>query len=524
MPEPIADAHDDTRGSADLSSLITALLLAVAGLCVLPAGLFTQAYYDSSRDVATAAAPASVVPALILTAAAVTRGSRTFLLVMSGAVGLHGAGLLAIATAASAGPMTSAAFGSPLVQLACAAVGIAMAWRDRTRPEPRRWPALVPVAFGPVVGVLIETAPWAAPWGPTLAADVANRRLWILALVVAAGLVSLPQRRVRLAGVVLTVAAGLRLAVPAPGSPPGSAGLGLTPDTVTALILQLAAIGLAVIWGLRAAMPSRSRDVADGDAEDHDLAGAALPVAALAVLVLTMGLEVPDLFAHGPGIQPGMAGTVPLIGLLVAASVPAALTLTAGAATLGSRKVLVAATGFAAILVLTRIVSRATVGSLFANLTMGETLPFVAIALSLGLAWAALRRSGGGTALRWWAVVPLVFVASPLRALADPVAMQYGRDPMVVERYVLAGVSQSLVAVVVAALIGVAYRGTRIAAAVLLGVLAVLAVGSVMHDVTGLRVLTALNLLRVAGFGMASVLVMTAVLASRRSTVDAGSA
>ncbi|GAB4085634.1 hypothetical protein GCM10028784_22640 [Myceligenerans cantabricum] len=54
MPEPTAETQDAARGSTDAASLITALLLAAAGLCLLPSGLFTQAYYDDSWDVAAA--------------------------------------------------------------------------------------------------------------------------------------------------------------------------------------------------------------------------------------------------------------------------------------------------------------------------------------------------------------------------------------------------------------------------------------------------------------------------------------
>lgn len=614
----------DARRSADAFSLIAALLLAAAGLCVLPAGLFTEAYHSDSWEVATAAAPASVVATLILTAAAVARASRTFLLVMSGVVVLHGTGLLALALAASAEPVTSAAFLSPLAQLACAVVGIAVAWWDRARPEPRWWPALVPVALGPVAGVLTETAPWAGPWGPMSAAAVANDRLWIVAAVLAAGLVCLPRYRARLVGVLLVVVAGVHAAVlVAQGVPPSPAALDLSPDSATARSLQLAALGSAFIWGIGAAIPPRRR-AADGVADDAAMdeavsdeavsdeaasddaaeaeteaeteaeavpdgdgsgdepgrsaaagsadgdrvagtvvvagdavvadeatggrattseatgneaaedgaaatpssgsgtpaaggAGTALAAAALAVLVLTVGLEAPDLFAHGPGIRPGMAGTVPLIGFLVDASLPAALALAAGAATLGSRRVLVAATGVAAVLVLALVGSRATVGNPFEAFTLLQALPFVALALSLGLAWTAVGRPGGGVVLRRLAVVPLVFAVPPIGVLADPTALQYAGDPTFVEQYFLTGALHGLVPVVAAALIGVAHPGARIAAAVLLGGLAVFAVGLVMYDITGLRFLTTLNLLRVAGFGLASVLTIAAVLSGRRS-------
>lgn len=78
--------------------------------------------------------------------------------------------------------------------------------------------------------------------------------------------------------------------------------------------------------------------------------------------------------------------------------------------------------------------------------------------------------------MRGAAAIPLVLAASPLMVLTDPSAMAYAGDPT----FLVTGV------------------------------------GTALDHVSGLRLLAALNLLRAAGYALAGVLAIAAVLAPRR--------
>jgi hypothetical protein len=231
-------------------------------------------------------------------------------------------------------------------------------------------------------------------------------------------------------------------------------------------------------------MPDDEARVAPSDAAlARPTSGGALPLAALTVLVLTVALDVPEMFAHGPGIHPGGAGSLPLIGFLVDAALPAALTLTAGAATLGSRGALGVASACLGLLAILLLASRTAVS---ATVALHEALPFVALGLSLALAWTGATRTGpGGTALRWTAVIPLALAASPLMVLA-------------------------------AALLGFPRQATRLAAAVLLCLLALGAIVTLLDYTTALRGGAVLQLIRTCGYSLAAVLAAAAVLPSLR--------
>jgi hypothetical protein len=365
--------------------------------------------------------------------------------------------------------------------------------------------------------------------------------------VLAAGLVCLPSWGARISAAALLSLAGLSLLW-------ADAAL-YTTTQVNAL--ELALIGLALLSALVAAsqaspagaaaepddaasgrvmvdaageVAASSRDEASAASPSPDAAPAtpsdaprATPaVAALAVLVLTVALTVPELFAHGPGIRPAAGGIVLLIGSLVHAALPAALTLTAGAATLGTRDVLTVASVGSGLLALALLVSRAAAGW---PATPHDLLPFVALGLSLALAWTGAARPGpAGTRLRWAAVVPLVLAASPLLVLTDPSNMAFAGDPTFLDRYVLGNLLPGIVPVLAAALLGHPRRGTRTAASVLICVLGVhgvvvlfsLSYGSGAYG-SGTRLEDVLQLLRISGYGLACLLVLATVLNLGRS-------
>lgn len=502
-------------GRAGALALAAALLLAVSGLFAIPEDFFTQAYHTASWTVLAAAAPVLTVTTLVLTAAAVARGSRTFLLVVGVGAALHLVALVWLGLLAADGGPTADADGllpsgpAPLLlALAC----LALAWWITSRTDRRPWVPLVLVALAPLLGRITgSSSAWDLVWWAAL---VVTMDLPAVLTILAAGLVCLPDRGPRITGAALIVLAAVGVYV-------SDFLLGHEPHPY-----QLTTMGLAFVCAVAAvvarpgpdARPTTASDAANdaevvttsdtavvvvvppshseaaGESEEREAAPAdapgrprALTLAALAALVLTVALAVPRMFAHGPGIQPAGAGLVPLIGLLVGASVPAVFTLTAGAATLRSRGALLTATVCSGLLGIALLVSRTAVGG---TITFQEGLTFVTLGLSLALAWTGVLRPGAhSTTLHWAAAVPLVLAALPLDV--------------------------SVVPVLAAALLGFPHRGTRTATGVLLGVLAIGAVGTVLEDAAGLRRLTALNLLQVGGYALACVLVVSATLAPK---------
>lgn len=74
-----------------------------------------------------------------------------------------------------------------------------------------------------------------------------------------------------------------------------------------------------------------------------------------------------------------------------------------------------------------------------------------------------------------------------------------------------------------AALLGLPRRGARVTGAALLGLVAIAAVlGTVVDAASGLRLLAALNLLQVAGYALAAVLVVAAITPPRTAAQAAG--
>lgn len=261
-------ARDETSEGADASSLLAASLIAVPGLCVIPVSVLTRAYDGGTWEDATTALAAAVLPVLVVTAAAVTRAGRGLLLVASALVVAHVAGLLVLAESTSVVPLSNGPFGSPLAQLGCAAVALAVAWWDRGRSEPRSWPALLLVALGPVVGMVLAAPPWSEPWGPVPAATVAGGRAWIVAAVLAAGLVCYPRHRVRLVGVLFVVLVGLHVAYLLTLDPGTDVvEVAMLPESLTARTVLFAAVVSAAVWGLAAAVPPRLPTV-DGTTQD----------------------------------------------------------------------------------------------------------------------------------------------------------------------------------------------------------------------------------------------------------------
>lgn len=484
-PGPRAEAS----GHDGVLPLAAALLLALSGLLALPGALLTQAYYTDTWEVAALAGPASVLPTLVLVAAAVARGSRVLLLVASGVTVLHLAGSIALATAAANGPESPLTFLSSPIELGVALAGIALGWWDASRTERRPAIALTVVVLAPVLGLLVDVnAIGGPPWYFIGVGILVLQDLPAILTVLAAGLVCLPARGARIGAATLIGFAGLSLLWAGP----------LLDPAVQLPALRLAAIAAAllcaVVAAAQAAPPGTHRepdgidrgDIPAGRAlvdAEPTAPGGTLPVAALTVLVLTVALAVPDLFAHGPGIQPGGAGPLPLIGFLVQAALPAALTLAAGAAALGSRRALVVASTCLGLLAVLLLVSRTAADG---TVAVREALPFVALGLSLALAWAGAARPGpGGTALRWTAVVPLLLAASP---------------------------TPDAGAVVAAALLGTPHRAVRVAAAVLLCLLALGALITLLDYTSALRGGAVVQLLRVGGYGVAAVLAAAAVL------------
>lgn len=504
--------------------LTAALLLAASGLFAVPAGFFSQAYYTETWHVLAGAAPASVLPTLVLMAVAVARGSRMFLLVMTAGATLHLVGLTALALVADAGLDGSGAvwFGlwSGPVQLGLALIALALAWWNRTRARSNQWVPLLLLALAPPLGQYISVVGsfsdtfYLGPWGPALAAALA---VSLSLTILAAGLVCLPGRGPQVSGAVLIALAGLSLFVT-------DLVLGRPPHPY-----RLAVVGLALGCAVAGIIAGRARGADDvvvvpshPTADEGTEAGLADPaartgvltLAALTVLVLTVALNVPELFAHGPGIRPAGSGILLLIGLLVDASVPAALVLTAGAATLRSRGALLTATVSSGLLVIALLVSRTAVGG---TVTIEEALPFVALGLSGAIAWTGLLRPRtDSTAWRWAAVVPLVLAAPPLRVLFEPGVTMHAADPAFVPQLVLPILVSGLGPLLAAALLCFPHHRTRVAGAALLGLVAIAAVIGTLEDaVFGLRVLTALNLLQVAGYALSAVLVVSATLTPR---------
>ena len=165
----------------DALSVAAVLLLVLSGLLAL-SGLFVRAgpldgqmivvhpgYYDSWA-MAAYVAPASVLPTLVLVAAAAVRGSRAFLLVASGLTVLHLASLLMLAGMAGGGLADRAPFRSGAAVLGLTVVGLALAWWDASRAERRPWIALLPVVLSPALGLLFDTRLPDLPWDPLMAA------------------------------------------------------------------------------------------------------------------------------------------------------------------------------------------------------------------------------------------------------------------------------------------------------------------------------------------------------------------
>lgn len=340
---------------ADALCLAAALLLAASGLFALPIGLFSQAYYTDTWRVIAGAAPASVLPTMVLMAVAVARGSRMFLLAVTAGATLHLAGLTVLALVADAGLYETGAvwFGlwSGPVQLGLALIALALAWWNRVRAASSQWVPLLLLALAPPLGQYISTVGsfsdtfYLGPWGPLLAAALA---VSLSLTILAAGLVCLPDRGPQVSGAVLIVLAGLSLFATdlVFGRPPHP--------------YRLAVVGLALGCAVAGVIAGRARGADDAGADIgpegtdrlHAGAPAALPVAtngglvtmsdtavvvvpsqpaadegtqagpagppgrtgvltlaALTVLVLTVALNVPELFAQAPGSGPLPAGS-----------------------------------------------------------------------------------------------------------------------------------------------------------------------------------------------------------------------
>ncbi|MFD7308718.1 hypothetical protein [Promicromonospora sp. NPDC059942] len=535
MTQTAPGRRADARGRTRAASLAAVLLLTLSGLTALPAGLFSPEYHSDSWTVAGAAGPASVLPTLVLVAASVTYGSAVFLLLTTVLTTVHLVALAALASAAANGPQDPQVFLSGPVALGLALVGILLAWWDSTRADRRPGIALLVVALAPVLGLLVDARQAGdGPWYVIGIGVLVLQQVPAILTVLAAGLVCLSSRGARLGGAALIALSGASLlwadSILSPATPlPG---------------LRLAAISAAVVCALVAA--AQAPGPADHDQTDEtDVAPPAtppvaapappdavpappvaapgpagaivlparvLPTVALAVLVLAVAVQVPELFAQGPGIRPGLAGPGPLVGLLVGAALPAALTLTAGAVTLRTRGVLVVASACSAGLAVALATSRITTGG---GLSLRDLLPFVALGLALALAWATMPRSGRSdrTALRWAAVALLGLTASPLALLADPTV-----DLAYMGRYLLSYPLAGAGPVVAAALLGFPRRATRLTAAVLLTALALVGVRFLIYDASGLRLAAALDLVQICGYGLAAVLAAAAALPRRDET------
>jgi hypothetical protein len=526
MTATAPSTRTDASGRADALRLAAALLLAASGLFALPAELFSQAYYSDSWSVAAVAAPASVLPVLVLVAAAVARGSRVLLLVTSALTVLHLVAMVALAAATAGGPESPLTFLSGQVELGLALVGLALGWWDTSRAERRPGIALAVVALVPVAGLVVEVSQiGGGEWWLLGAGALALQQFPAFLTVLAAGLVCLPGRGARIAAATLIGLAGLSL-------------FGADPvlDAPTQLpLLRLAALAVALVCAAVAVVAARPGEPAAGSVTplvpeavdrpgtDTDAGAAAagagvrvpaLAVAALVTLVVTAALNVPEMFAYGPGIRPAGAGLIPLLDLVVDACVLAALVLTAGAVTSGSRALLVGASVLSGFLALVLLISRAGGGTA----GLYAALPFVALGLSLAAGWTSARRTqSDGAPLRWAAVLPLMLAASPLQVFADPAAVRYYfGDPTFAPLHLLPTVLFGVAPVLAAALIGFPRRGTRVAAAVLLGLLALAGIGATLESTSGLRLLVALHLLRAGGYALACVLVVSATLTPRR--------
>ncbi|MDR7384688.1 hypothetical protein [Promicromonospora iranensis] len=537
-------------------TLAAALLLAVSGLFGLPEAVFSQAYYTTSWIVLAAVAPVLTVTTLVLAAAAVARGSRTFLLVVGVGTLLHLVALIALGLPASGGLPTGDGAGrlwSGPAQLLLALACLVLAWWITSRTDRRPWAPLVLVALAPLLGRITGTGPyWEMAWWPVL---VVALGIPAVLTILAAGLVCLPDRGPQITGAVLIVLAGLgrygselllgRQPNPEPfvvmglalacavagilGGPrrvaddaaaqPGQEG----PDRVDggAPAAPAAGTGAEVVTTSDTTVvvvPSprpEADEEAGGDPSDQPGRSRTLALAALAVLVLTVGLDAPRMFAHGPGIQPSGAGVLSLVGLLVDASMPTVFVLAAGTASLRSRGALLTATVCSGLLVIALLVSRTAADS---TITLRDAVPVVALGLSIALAWTGLLRPGAHSAtLRWAAAVPLVLAAPPLWVLTAPGVTMHASNPAFVPQLVLPILVSGLGPLLAAALLGLPRRGARLSGAVLLGLVAISAViGTVTDAAVGLRLLAALNLLQVAGFALAAVLVVNATLAPQQ--------
>lgn len=541
MTATAPSVRTDASGRADTLRLVAALLLAVSGLFALPAELFSQMYYLQTRDVLAVAAPASVLTTLTLVAVAVARGSRTFLLVMTAGAALHLAGLVALSLAADAGLRGTGLVWFGPAELVLALVALALAGWNTMRTGSSQWVPLLLLALAPPLGRYIsgagtfsDTFYLGSSWGSVLAAALA---VSLSLTILAAGLVCLPGRGAQISGAVLIVLAGLSLFVT-------DLVLGRSPDPYRlpvvglALVCAVAAIIAGRHHGAAAGADTTSAPATDGSTEittmsdtavvvvppqrpgtDPDAEGAsatgtpAVVVAALAALVVTAALNVPEMFAYGPGIKPSAAGLPLLLDLIVDASLLAALVLTAGAVTSGSRALLVGASALSGSLALVLLITRAGGGTA----DLSAALPFVALALSLAVGWTLERRAeGNGARLRWAALLPLVLAASPLQVLADPAAVSYYLgDPTLAPLHLLPIMLFGVGPVLAAALLGFPRRGTRVAAAVLLGLLALAGIAATLESASGLRLLVTLNLLRAGGYALACALVVSAALAPR---------
>lgn len=541
MTATAPSVRTDASGRADTLRLVAALLLAVSGLFALPAELFSQMYYLQTRDVLAVAAPASVLTTLTLVAVAVARGSRTFLLVMTAGAALHLAGLVALALAADAGLRGTGLVWFGPAELVLALVALALAGWNTMRAGSSQWVPLLLLALAPPLGRYIsgagtfsDTFYLGSSWGSVLAAALA---VSLSLTILAAGLVCLPGRGAQISGAVLIVLAGLSLFVT-------DLVLGRSPDPYRlpvvglALVCAVAAIIAGRHHGADAGADTTSVPATDGSTEittmsdtavvvvppqrprtGPDAEGAAatgtpaVVVAALAALVVTAALNVPEMFAYGPGIKPSAAGLPLLLDLIVDASLLAAFVLTAGAVTSGSRALLVGASALSGSLALVLLITRAGGGTA----DLSAALPFVALALSLAVGWTLERRAeGNGARLRWAAPLPLVLAASPLQVLADPAAVSYYLgDPTLAPLHLLPIMLFGVGPVLAAALLGFPRRGTRVAAAVLLGLLALAGIAATLESASGLRLLVTLNLLRAGGYALACALVVSAALAPR---------
>ncbi len=463
---------DRARGA-----LLGILLLVAASAVPAAAALASPEFHQDTRQVVTAALYVSALPTLVLAVAASVRRGTGLLLAATGVAVVHLVGAVVLLVALGHGD--GEAVLRVTVQLVGAVVGLGVAW---WRTRDRRVGLLVAPAIivaGHLIAVVAPLDAFNTTWWMLFAPYNVLGALPVIGLLVVALLLGLvgrdgdgraDAREESSAGE--SAGADGASAGPSADGPPGP--------------------------GLLAAEPPVGQS-----ARSARLAGAAvLAIAAAAAL------DVPALFAHGPGIRPGGAGVAFLVLQLVVAAVPAALVLAAGAAASGRRWLLVLASLAGAGLVV-GLGAASTVGG--ARPAAGLVVQILCLAVALVLAWIA---RGQRTSLRWAAVVLVVVAAVPWGSLLDADARLYQGDPRFWRLFVEPHLP-ALAAVVAAALVALGSRWTRVAGAVVLAVLVVDDLGTLLDQAAMLRRLTALNGLRVAAHLTACLLAVAAAAAVR---------